>query len=151
MALRLRLRRCAPCRRGCAALNCASPARLRRALLCFWKSKIMNVTFVLINQGFISLEHHVKKKQENVTCTNLEPVFETPLILQNYHIFLRPRTGSRSRIALAGRGALHITYPQRLCSCAGGSRRSELPIYLDLCLYFGRVFSLSSLNFLVLI
>ena len=96
MALRLRLWRFA-CGFGAARLaGAAAPRlialRLRGCAALYYASGSLNVTFVLINPGFISLEHHVKMKQENVTYTNLEPVFETPLTLQTIPYIFSPCT-----------------------------------------------------------
>ena len=92
-------------------------------LLHFWKSQLLNVTFVLINQGFISLEHHVKKKQENVTCTNLEPFFETPLTLQIIPYIFSPCTelavpGCTRQEGYIAHYGIHKDYAPMQVACA---------------------------------
>ena len=46
----------------------------------------------------------------------------------------------QSRSSLSGRGTLHTTLPSKIMLLGVVRDTPELPIYLDLCLYFGRVF-----------
>ena len=87
------------------------------------------------------LERHMKSEHGgNVTWTISEPFSYFIFIISQLTInCLTTCAGTWSRIASARRGCIVQTPSAKCSSYVGGSQNSELLIYLDLCLYFGRV------------
>ena len=87
------------------------------------------------------LERHMKSEHGgNVTWTISEPFSYFIFIISQLTInCLTTCAGTWSRIASARRGCIVQTPSAKCSSYVGGSQESELLIYLDLCLYFGRV------------